>query len=165
MSKIIEVAISQLGVTEDNLHTNGGEAKKYQDAVGLPHDGKFPWCQSFVYWCGLQAYGDANPIPKTGGVLDCWNKAVMAEQPHIIDRYATPDNIIVGSQLIMDFGGGLGHTCLIERVDPDGTLHTIEGNGNENGGRDGYEVCRRTRHIHDKLIKGFINYNYPESIA
>ena len=163
--KIIDIAISQLGITEDPAHTNKGEAKKYQDAVGLPHNAGYPWCQSFVFWCGQTAYGNANPIPKTGGVLDAYNKAVMHEYPHIDAIHATPTNVLPGAQGIMDFGGGLGHTFLVEAVAADGSITTIEGNSNPEGGRDGYEVCRRTRHLHDKLMKAFINYPYPEAIA
>ena len=50
----------------------------------------------------------------------------------------------VGSIFIMDYGKGLGHTGIVERIDGD-TLYTIEGNTNDEGSREGYEVCRRTR--------------------
>jgi hypothetical protein len=53
----------------------------------------------------------------------------------------------------MDFGKGTGHTGIVERVV--GTkIHTIEGNTNDEGSREGYEVCRRKREI--KTIRGFI---------
>ena len=59
------------------------------------------------------------------------------------------------AEMIMDFGGGLGHTGIIEAI-IDGQLHTIEGNTNDTGSREGYEVCRRIRD--PKKIKGYLRY-------
>lgn len=153
--KLLDIAITQIGVEEDQAHTNHGEAVKYQIAAGLPKGGGFPWCQSFVYWCGLQAYGVNNPVPKTAGVLDCWNKALQT-----IDKAsATPQNILPGYQFILKHTETTGHTGIVESVDADGTLHTIEGNSNDDGSRDGYEVCRLSkRHLTDSHLLGFIVY-------
>jgi hypothetical protein len=159
MPKILDVAISQIGIQEDTAHTNHGEAVKYQIAAGLPKYGGFPWCQSFVYWCGMTAYGATNPIPKTGGVLDCWHRVDPALR--VVKANATPKNIVPGSQFILSEGNGNGHTGIVESVDADGRLHTIEGNSNNDGSRDGYEVCRQTkRHISDANLLGFIVYKY-----
>jgi hypothetical protein len=156
---ILVVATSQIGVQEDKLHTNHGEAMKYQTAAGLPEGGGFAWCMSFVYWCGLQAFGQYNPIPKTGGVLDCWAK--VKPEWRIPTIKAGVHNITPGCQFIMDFGKGLGHTGFVESVDINGIIHTIEGNSNPMGGRDGYEVCRHQRRFSDSALKGFILYPYP----
>ncbi len=164
MLKILSVAISQIGVTEDAAHTNHGEAVKYQIAAGLPKGGGFPWCQSAIYWCGLQAYGDANPIPRTGGVKECMRKAIAAGYTFIKRDDATPENIIPGAQFILDLGGPRGHTGIVESVDADGRMHTMEGNSNSDGSADGYEFLRQSkRHIHDAKIIGFIIYPYPDS--
>ena len=158
--KLLDIAITQIGVEEDAAHTNHGEAVKYQIAAGLPKGGGFPWCQSFVYWCGLQAYNGANPVPKTGGVLECWRIARASPGIKVISKAnATPDNILPGYQFILDLGKGEGHTGIVEEVLADGTLHTIEGNSNPAGGRDGYEVCRQTkRKLTDLSLLGFICY-------
>ena len=162
--KLLDVMISQIGVQEDAAHTNHGEAVKYQIAAGLPKGGGFPWCQSLVYWSGLQAYGaDKNPVPKTGGVMDCWNKAKASPALRTI-RKGTPEyaaeNIKPGYQFILSLGGGEGHTGIVESIDVQtGNLHTIEGNSNTNGSRDGYEVCRQSkRHMTDVALIGFVCY-------
>lgn len=161
--KLLDVAITQIGVQEDAAHTNHGEAVKYQIAAGLPKGGGFPWCQSFVFWCGQQAYGDKNPVPKTGGVLECWRRVLAAKETPIITRQkATAQNILPGYQFILDEGKGNGHTGIVEKVDPDGRLHTIEGNSNTDGSRDGYAVVRQSkRHIYDGNLVGFICYKDP----
>ncbi len=164
MLKIIEIAISQLGVQEDKLHTNHGEVIKYQKAAGLGDAGGYAWCQSFVYWCGLQAYGKAgNPIPRVGGVLNCLSIAKQKGYTIILKENATSLNIPIGAQFILKEKNGSGHTGLIESIDIDGQLHTIEGNSNDDGSRDGYKVCRQNkRNISDDNIIAYIVYNYHE---
>lgn len=53
----------------------------------------------------------------------------------------------------MDFCKGTGHTGFVERVDGS-NIHTIEGNTNDEGSREGYEVARRVRQL--KSFKGFL---------
>lgn len=140
--KHLEIAISQLGVEETPRGSNWGEpVKTYLKSVGI----NFPasWCMAFVYWCCKQA-NPMTPLIRTGGVLAQWNRIDKKY------RFTSPK---VGDIFIMDFGGGLGHTGFVERIEGD-TLHTIEGNTNDTGSREGYEVCRRTRKINK--MKGFI---------
>jgi hypothetical protein len=140
----IEIAVSQLGIQEQPKNTNWGpDIKKYLNSVGI----NFPasWCAAFVYWCFKQSNPQTS-LPKTGGVLAMWNKTPQA------NRKKEPQ---AGDIFIMDFGGGLGHTGVIEIVNGT-TLHTIEGNSNDEGSREGYEVCRRRRKTTDPKIKGYI---------
>ena len=163
MNKLLEIAITQIGVQEDAAHTNHGEAMKYQQAAGLGNAGGFPWCQSLVFWCGKQAYGDNNPVPKTGGVLECYRLAKAHGLPIIDKGHATPENILPGYQFILDHGKGAGHTGLVLEMFPDGSFSTIEGNSNTDGSRDGYEVAKREgahkRHLTDVQLVGFIAYS------
>lgn len=159
MSKLLDTIETQIGVQEDPGHTNHGpQVIEYLASVGLP--GGYAWCQGLVHWCGDKAYGShANPVPKTGSVLDCLHKAKALGYTIINSADATPQNIIPGAQMIMDLGHGAGHTGLVSSVDADGRLHTIEGNSNNDGSRDGYMVCRQSkRHLTDKTIIAFIIY-------
>lgn len=134
--KTLAVAITQIGVEEIPKNSNAGPAvEKYLKSVGL---GKgYAWCMAFMYWCTKEAsiqLGIANPLFKTAGVLAMYNKerdlVVTEPQP--------------GDLFIMDFGKGQGHTGVVEKVEKN-IIHTIEGNTNDDGSREGYEVCRRTR--------------------
>lgn len=141
--KHLEIATSQLGLEEIPRGSNWGEhCKKYLNSVGI----NFPasWCMAFVYWCCREAYGVNNPLFKTGGVLAQWNKTPKDK------RLAKPE---IGSIFIMDFGKGLGHTGFVYGIEGDSVL-TIEGNTNDTGSREGYEVCKRKRKI--SSIKGYI---------
>lgn len=149
-NKALQVAITQLGVEEIPRGSNwGAPVKGYLNRVGL----NFPasWCMAFVYWCFDEASKQLaikNPTVKTAGCLAHWNSPNAVSK-----RVQTPQ---AGDIFIMDFGGGLGHTGIVEKVDADGTLHTIEGNTNDTGSREGYEVCRRVRK--KSQMKGFLRY-------
>lgn len=145
-NELIQTATRQVGVRENPKGSNSGaEVNIYLKSVGL-HPGN-AWCMAFVYWCCAQAAtktNSPNPLKKTAGVLDQWNA-----RPHL--RVTTPQP---GDVFILDHGGGKGHTGIVESVRTDGTIRTIEGNTNDEGSREGYEVCRRIRKINS--CKGFL---------
>jgi hypothetical protein len=70
---------------------------------------------------------------------------------------ANPDLVRAGMIFIMDHGGGLGHTGLVERVQG-GLITTIEGNTNTAMSREGGGVYRLTRKLAE-INKGFIDYS------
>lgn len=144
----LEIAITQVGQDEKPHGSNWGEpVKTYLHSVGV--DFPASWCMAFVYWSFQRAADElqvANTAIKSAGVLYVWNKAdatIRATVPSI------------GSVFVMDFGGGHGHTGIVEKFD-DTFIYTIEGNTNDTGSREGVEVCRRKRIR--KSIKGYLNY-------
>lgn len=141
--KALLIAITQIGEQEKPLGSNWGEpVQSYLKSVGIT----FPasWCMAFVYWCFDQC-GPSNPLVHTGGVLNAWKVA-------IVNRVTDPQP---GDIFIMDHGGGLGHTGIVESVDGD-YIHTIEGNTNDTGSREGVEVCRKVR-AKAKIV-GYLRY-------
>lgn len=145
--RVITVTRSQIGNQEIPKGSNWGKhVQKYLASVGIGFAAS--WCMAFVYWCYQQAckeMGIENPLVKTGGVLRLWNEVPKRYKSKVPKR---------GCIFIMDYGKGLGHTGIVERIDGD-TLYTIEGNTNDEGSREGYEVCRRTRSV-SKCV-GFIH--------
>lgn len=151
----LETAISQLGQKESPKGSNSGPmVDKYLLSVGLKPG--YAWCQAFVYWCYATAAARLNvkcPVIRTAGVYDCWNKTAA-----FLKRAAKTNHAIKpGDQFILLFGSGKGHTGVIESVDGN-TLHTIEGNSNAHGGREGFEVVRHKRLLTDRSLAGFITY-------
>lgn len=143
----LKIAQSQNGVQEVPRNSNAGPAvESYLKSVGL---GKgYSWCMAFVYWCVKEAakqLNTASPLVKTAGVLRQWNEVA----PNM--KYVKPN---VGDIFIMDYGKGQGHTGFVVELLPNGNLKTIEGNTNDEGSREGYEVCYRTRK--QSQIKGYI---------
>tara|TARA_R110000868_G_scaffold52171_6_gene165034 strand:+ start:21865 stop:22320 length:456 start_codon:yes stop_codon:yes gene_type:complete len=143
--KTLAIAITQIGAEEVPRNSNAGPAvEKYLKSVGL---GKgYAWCMAFVYWCTKEAstsLGVVNPLFKTAGVLAMYNnkRSLVVTDPQ------------PGDIFIMDFGKGQGHTGIVEKVETN-IIHTIEGNTNDDGSREGYKVCRRQRKIN--TIKAYL---------
>ncbi|OUL63714.1 CHAP domain-containing protein [Flavobacterium sp. AJR] len=143
--KTLEIAIAQIGVEEIPRNSNSGpEVDIYLRSVGLPKG--YAWCMAFIYWCAQKAAlqnGVNNPLKKTAGVLEQYRSRL-----HLVVTIPK-----LGDIFIIDFGKGLGHAGIVEKV-VGNIIHTIEGNTNDHGGREGYKVCRRKRDI--KTIKAFL---------
>lgn len=162
LARVLEIAAGEeaKGVREVPKDSNRGtEVDEY-----LRRAGKRPglaWCCAFVYWCfdeAAVAAGRDNPMFRTAGCLDHWANAPSAGAQRIVKAKATADPSLVqpGMIFIMDFGGGAGHTGLVEEV-AGGFITTIEGNTDASKTREGGGVYRLQRKILE-VNKGFIDY-------
>lgn len=145
--RTMSIALSQLGLEEMPRGSNWGKnVQKYLNSVGI----NFPasWCMAYVYWCVNEASKEmniANPLLKTGGVLSQWNASKSL-------RVTNPQK---GDIFIMDFGGGKCHTGFVTSV-ANGVIQTCEGNSNDEGSREGFEVCRKPGGRKISSCKGFL---------
>ncbi len=103
-----------------------------------------------LYWSFNEAARHLNRKPKTGGVLDCFERA----KAYIVL------NPGIGDQFIMDFGRGKGHTGIVQAV-RSSSVWTLEGNTAADPSyagedREGNGVFERHRPI--STIKAFIRY-------
>lgn len=152
----VSVARSQLG-TRELPGNRGPEVERFLASVGL--GAGQPWCMAFVYWCFNQAANRLlidNPLPKTGSVHRHWAQAPLAVK-------INPDNslddlraIRPGAIFFIDHGNDKGHTGIVLTADGEG-LHTIEGNTNINGSREGDGVRQRIRRFRD-ITLGYADY-------
>ena len=163
LAKVVETAGAEEGVMEEPPGSNRGpRVDQYIRAAGLnPASASFAWCACFVYWSfreSSRAMGVDNPMIKTAGVMDLWNKAGAAGVERLSAQQAQgePKRIVPGLVFIMSFGGGKGHTGLVEKYEG-GVLHTIEGNTNVAGGREGVGVLRRRRPL-SQVNTGFLRF-------
>lgn len=148
-------------VREVPVNSNRGpEVKQYLQRSGaFPGD---PWCCAFVYWCFDEAaisIGRANPMVKTPGCMDHWNRAPSRGAKRILSSAAKADPGLLkpGMIFIMDHGGGKGHTGLVESVNG-GLLTTVEGNTDASKTREGGGVYRLVRKV-GEINKGYIDYS------
>lgn len=162
---VLDVARSQLHVRESPLGSNRGpEVDEYVKLTGLPPTGGFAWCVCFVFFCfhtASKKLGKSNPMIKTAGVLDLWNKAGQKGVLRVTNLKAknNPSLVKPGQIFVIDTGkpGGAGHAGLVEQV-AGGKLVTIEGNTNNGGSRDGIGVFRRTARKIADINKGFVDF-------
>lgn len=107
-------ATSEIGVKEATGNNDGAEIAKYRGGS----DNKQPWCASFVSWAykGNDVFGyDAS----VSGIRDkAKAKGLYSEKGDYVPK--------AGDVMIQK--NGRSHTGIVEKVDADGTIHTIEGN-------------------------------------
>ena len=162
LGRVLDVAGAQAdaAVREQPRNSNRGpEVDVYLRRAGVPPG--LAWCCAFTYWCFDEAAkqaGRGNPMFKTAGCLNHWNNAVRQGAKRLLarDAVADPARVQPGAIFIMDFGGGMGHTGFVERIEG-GYIHTIEGNTDASQGREGGGVYRLKRKL-ASINKGFVDY-------
>lgn len=138
--KLLETARKYIGVRERG-HNRGPEVEKFQQAVDGKAQGE-PWCMSFAQYAIKAAESATNTKSKVFSSEHCmtvWNRS-----PKEL-RLSKPQP---GSLVIWQHGNSSkGHVGIVEKVHPDGTFTTIEGNtgGGKGVNREGDGVYRRER--------------------
>ena len=113
----------------------------------------WPWCAGFATYALRQAartLGVPTPHPYNFG---CDFLAGVAQSNGRFLRPKTPADLASIAPgylfLVRKTSTNWAHIGIVEAVQGDAML-TIEGNTNDNGSPEGFEVCRRTRGIKDK---------------
>ena len=133
-----------LKVQEQPRGTNrGARVETYLKSVGL--GGGYAWCAAFVTWCSKQS-DPSHKVAPNPAMAASWLKF----QPKSRKEVKRGD---LGGFINAD---GTGHVYLITFVEYNAKkeavrVHTIEGNSNDEGIREGFEVCRRVRVWTDKM--------------
>jgi surface antigen len=144
---VLSTARSQIGTVEQPA---GSNRTPYGAAYGGDGD---PWCAKFVWWVFRQSLA-ASLIPKAGYT------PTFAQWFRDHGRWGTAPR--PGAVVFFDFPNDrlhrISHVGLVEAVNGDGSITTIEGNTSSGRGRsqrDGDGVWRRVRRT------GIVGYGYP----
>lgn len=132
-----------LKVQEEPKGSNRGKrVDEYEKVFGLKGE---PWCACFVGWCLTQAGGvKGKDFPNSALVAD-WRKWATEHNK----RHALPTR---GSLGFLVHSNGTGHIFFVTKATNEiegWEFTTIEGNGNDSGGREGYMVVRHKRTLDD----------------
>ena len=142
IASLIAIERGELGVVEIGGQNRGPAVEQYIAAAhGQPGQ---PWCMAFQSWGLLQMakhVGRPMPIRPTMGCQAAADEAVAKGI-----RYLHP---MVGAIGLLWFPTlhRFAHAYLVTHVLNDGRVETIEGNSNAAGGREGYGVVARLRHV------------------
>jgi hypothetical protein len=133
--KIVAAARGEVGQAESPPGSNNSpRIAEYRKATaGAPGPG--PWCAYFASWAARQAGVPVGPNGSGFGSVDAlysWAQGAGKALP----RTATPQP---GDLIVWD-----EHIGIVESVDPNGAVHTIEGNSSD-------RVSRRTHPRGDAL--------------
>ncbi len=137
----LAAAQSQVGVSEQPPGSNDGpQIAEFRTATA--GSGVGPWCAYFTSWAAAQAgapLGEAGQGFGSVSALYGWAQRTGRAIPAGPGVQPNPGDLIV-------WGGE--HVGIVESVDPDGSIHTIEGNssnavsrrtyGPDGGGATGY---------------------------
>lgn len=171
MLQALAIAVTQVGQMEAPKGSNRGPmVDQYLDSVGIPPgQGRADdraWCMAFVFWVFQKAavsIGKPNPLPRTAGCIDHWQRAASIAGAVRIkqkDAFKTPELVKPGMIAIYDFGSGAGHTYIVQRLIENGRVASVEGNSNDSGSRDGVGVFALDRRkLSDKFLVGFVDYS------
>lgn len=149
--KLIEVAKAEnaKNVREVGGMNRGPDVEKYQKTVGLAAGS--PWCAAFVAWCVTQSKGQVTPPGWcSGSAITQWHRGTRKMLP---EGFTTPEKVDFQSKVrpgmiwvrAKDGAGAVaarkgtwvqGHTGIVVAVDAEG-FHTVEGNTNGAGSREG----------------------------
>lgn len=132
---MISVAQSQVGYCEEGGNNRGYHVEKYLRSVGF--EGGYAWCSAFVAWClnvcvvnhSVTAW---SPTAVSRNVIWERGKGETPEAGNVFGIYYNSK-------------GRVGHAGFVEKWGKK-YAHTIEGNTNEEGSREGDCVLRKYRH-------------------
>ena len=188
-NRVIQVALNEVGYLEkkdknnlDNKTENAGDKNytKYArdlDAVGFYNGRKqsAAWCDTFVDWCFVQAYGLEAALKLTNqplGKNNCGARCKYSRN-YYKKKGRLFDEPQVGDQIFFYPKNGIGgtsiqHTGLVYAVDSK-YVYTVEGNTNGANGvvANGGGVCKKKYSLTYERLAGFgrPDWNAEETFA
>jgi hypothetical protein len=148
---LARVAESQLGVRETGPNKGAAlqpyfDADDYDPNGSKPGDDGYAWCAAFVCWCVMRAIALMGMIPpfirpKTAAAFgfEKWARAMRGRGVEIL-----PAGSAIKRGDIIVFA--ISHIGVAVRNSAAGApVTTVDGNTNDDGAREGYEVAQRTR--------------------
>jgi hypothetical protein len=140
--RALQVAEGEIGQTEQPPGSNNSpRIAEYRTATA--GSGIGPWCAYFVSWAAKQAgapVGEAGQGFGSVSALSAWAQRTGRYTPVASGQKPQPGDLIV-------WGGE--HVGMVESVDSDGKIHTVEGNSSN-------MVTRRTHDATGDGATGFI---------
>lgn len=136
--KVIDIAMAELGYREkatdaqlDNKTANAGSGNhtKYGRDMHAIDPGRMEyadmWCDAFVDWCFVQAFGVENARGLLGGAFDDYTPVSAQLFKDQKSWYTSAPK--VGDQIFFQSGGTINHTGIVYAVSGN-KVYTIEGN-------------------------------------
>jgi hypothetical protein len=153
---VIVHARAEIGVQESPRGSNRGpRVDEYQRATWLHMRDWGPWCASFVCWVIREAMREGESLgikytfkrPQTAKAFDFQGWSL--KQDKSTSTKLNPGRDILPGDIVIFTFSHIGFAT--SAPDKNGRFETIEGNTNDEGSREGYEVAARkgdqARHI------------------
>ena len=140
LERVLDAARRELGTKE--APTGSNRVKYNTEYYGREVRGSaYPWCCVFLWWCfreaGLSRLFYDGERTASCGALARWAKRTG----RFTEGMYQPGDVV----FLRFSGAAIQHAGLVERVNGDGTLTTLEGNTGAASSANGGEVQRRVR--------------------
>lgn len=152
VAKTIEIAESHIGKREIGRSNRGKEVDRWLRQAGVSPGN--PWCAGFTYGNkedAAAALDVDNPFVRTAYTPDIYN---WAKERSILIHNVEKDGTInlpePGDDFLVMGPVRIYHTGHVQEVKRDG-FWKIEGNSNDEGSREGYEVARNFSAFHKRF--------------
>jgi len=161
LKKLSEAAKRWVGTSEikNNVEFSNPEFGNYIKQGG--HTPGAPYCASFAKSCALESAETPTERKVIQQVLTPHSLTSLAnaKKAGLYSATPTPNSIAI----FQKGNSTSGHSAVVESVNQDGTINTIEGNTGAGGGREGDGVYRKTRNPKNQNkqglhIVGYINF-------
>lgn len=166
VNKVIEVAMGEVGYLEKKSNSQLNSKTANAGSANWTKYGAYfstnpaAWCDMFVDWCFVQAYGRANAKALLGGKFSGYTPT-SAQYYKNMGRWHTK-NPQVGDQIFFKNSVRICHTGIVYKVTST-TVYTIEGNtsaGNDVVIANGGAVAKKSYALNNSRIAGYGRPNY-----
>ena len=167
VNAVLKIAEAQLGYLQKKSNSNlndktnnagSNNYTKYWEDLKPSYQGQ-SWCDAFVSWCFLKAYGAeaANEL-LCGGLYSFYTPTSASYYKNKKQWYTYPK---VGDQIFFENDVRICHTGIVIKV-TNSYVYTIEGNTSGASGviPNGGGVCKKSYAIKTKKIAGYGRPNY-----
>ena len=143
---MLKIASDEVGIREEGGENHGPRILQYMRATWMPDESNkagYPWCAAFVCWVVTEAVR-ALQLPKKDYVYQGadaygWEKFARKKGWHVLTR---DEQALPGDLVIFEFSH-IG--IVVQDLGPNHYFHTIEGNTNGDGEREGDGVYKKER--------------------
>jgi hypothetical protein len=172
VDKLIEIALAEVGYLEkrsaaslDSKTANAGSKNytKYARDMCKCHAGiyvnGYPWCDTFVDWCMVQAFG----VDKALELIHGWSAYTPTSASYYKQHGEWHTQAEKGDQIFFkDAKGNICHTGLVYDVDAN-YVYTVEGNTSTASGvvDNGGSVAKKKYALNYSRIAGYGRPKYP----
>lgn len=167
--QVAAIAKSYVGITE-TPNNSGFKDKTFEKKIKeVGWSKSMAWCSYFGELVWKEAYHINAEIVKRIDEL-CNGSATATYKNFDVNQLFECNAEVpkVGAMMVFRYGSDWkGHLCIVVQILGENEVLCVEGNSNDDGAREGYEVCLRKRKIKDKYkAKGLnlVGFIYPPSL-
>lgn len=164
VDKLLAIAAAEVGYLEkatnkqlDDKRANAGDKNftKYARDLYPKLQGQ-AWCDMFVDWCFVQAFGNTPAKQLLCGGFSAYTPDSAAFYKNRGQGQYHKKNPQPGDQIFFHNGVRIYHTGIVDRV-TSGTVYTIEGNTSDGSAvvANGGAVCRKSYTLTNSRIDGY----------